>query len=158
VPTHSPNGPPQLGTAGLGRRAGSVLPPQLAAAPCNVAAQRGEGVSEGLCSLRLGFWQRKMLKAAKPGLCWGVHSWGQGGAEMKGRALGGVEREAKNGGERHGNSPGAVVGGAWGVPGPPAWLLCDLTVEPASGCAMLCWILLLALLPGAALPRPLSQR
>lgn len=44
------------------------------------------------------------------------------------------------------------------VPGPPEWLLCDLAVEPASGCAMLHGLLLLALLLGAALPWPLRQR
>lgn len=39
-----------------------------------------------------------------------------------------------------------------GVLEPLGWLLCDLAVELESGCAMRCWLLLLALLLGAALP------
>ncbi|XP_027660559.2 protein Frey 1 isoform X1 [Falco cherrug] len=62
LPADTPNGPPQLGTTGLRQCVGSVLPPQPAAMTCSA---KGKAVSGGLCSPRLGFEQRKMLKTAK---------------------------------------------------------------------------------------------
>lgn len=89
-----PNGPPQLGTAGLWQRGGSVLPPQVTAMPCNAAWKSPE--VETVLSL---FEDCEVWKVLGEG------------TEMKGFAFRGVEREAKGGGEGQGNRPGAMA--AW---------------------------------------------
>ncbi|XP_035758807.1 uncharacterized protein C11orf94 homolog [Egretta garzetta] len=71
----------------------------------------------------------------------------------------GPEAQAGGGGRQPGRG-----GGPASCPTPPVsqgcpgWFLCDLIVELVPGHAMGGWLLLLTLLLGAALPRPLRQR